>query len=202
MVDLCYWYHVRKSCKFGARCRFVHETTYDPTQVYYTCTVREKRVLKNIESVFLPTPTPLPKLKSPSKFPTAQPTAQPQNPSPAVIIISFKQITTDHDGYCSGAEDFTEEISYGCARRYNNTDKSDIDFAREQLPFDGSRHCCCGCGDTFEILLVERGLERWPKPCTTFDRVILLPLPGELSVVIWEFLGKTRIEMYTTENGA
>jgi len=196
MVDLCYWYHVRKSCKFGARCLFVHETTYDPNAVYYTCTIREKRVLKNEKSVFplLKSPsTPSVREKQVSNNSVFSPPSLP--PTPTVVIISFKKIVTDHDGYCSGADDFTETVEYGSARRYNTTDKSDMDFAINEFEFDGSSHCCCGCGNMYEILSVERGLERWPKPFTTFDQVILLPLPGDLMVVIQDFLGDTLLEL-------
>lgn len=34
-MNLCYHFHVRHSCRFGSRCRFVHEFRFNPAKTYY-----------------------------------------------------------------------------------------------------------------------------------------------------------------------
>jgi len=159
MVELCYWYHARKACRYGSRCHFVHQTIFDPTVTYYTCTHR-RRVRIDHALVF--------SLLAPPIRRRAPLDPKPVNPGHVVIIELKETFGSSRGGTW---------IEYQCERRWNNNGMPDLSFAIQSI---ASIHRA--------IISVERGLELHPDPYTPRDQVLALPLPEDLLVVIYRFL--------------
>jgi len=132
MVDLCFAVHVRRSCIYGARCCFVHETTYDPAAVYFTCTWNSRRRVKNARRLF-----GLPPLSRP-------------------LLIVLKKTVRSHSGYCSDPDDLTSLSFFRTIRALKTTWESDAGFAARFEDDDQGGHCCCcGGGTSEEVVSVQ-----------------------------------------------
>ncbi len=181
-MDLCYHYHVRRDCRYGDKCRFIHEFQFDPLATYYTCTASSRRKLYDARKTLGITPPPAPLALPPLQRVEIKAKPAPQQGPKQIIVFEVESVETDHDGYCSGADRFFEHREIRVIRSTEPT------IPEREL----TEHCCCGCKIKNTILHRFVGFETVDDYTTKQKAIVLFDLvPLELIRLVWTFMPTT-----------